>query len=155
MTCPVHIHPLLAAIHWFKRPHPHGDPSLRCHPPPPLFNFGWFRRVEGSHASGRRRVRGVPSSLWPFSPLSPLCFGSLLLSRSFVILALLPLFLLVLPLPVLLALQLTLCGFPACASRCPYLPTYQQRSPREHDAMGGRQLETESWSPAGFNAGSI
>ena len=123
MTCPAHIHPLLAAIHWFKRRHPHGDPFLRCHPPPPLFNYRFVSESGGLPRLWPQTCQGRTLLSLPLSPLFPLFFCSLLLSCSFVILALLPLFLLVLPLPVLLALQLTLFGFPACAFRCPYLPT--------------------------------
>ena len=105
MNCPVTIHSLLAAIHWFKRPHPHCDPFLRCHTP--LF---CFKSLEGSHVSDRRRVRGVPSSLFSLSfscppPLLLVCFPAGLL---FLFLSLPPLVLLVLSVPVPFTFELLL-----------------------------------------------
>ena len=65
-------HSFAACCHRFKCSHTLTLPvfALPSLPTPFLF-VGLFLRVEDSHTSDRRRVRGVPSSLCPFSSFSP------------------------------------------------------------------------------------
>ena len=133
--------------------HPYGSPFFALPPfPTPSPFVGLFLRVEGSHVSDRRRVRGVPSSLCPFSSFFPplfccsfavwICCASILFP----------------PYSSLAACAGALCSSvdsPWFPCLCLLLSLHTNKgSPREHDAMGGRQLEIASWSPAGFNAGS-
>ena len=149
MNCPVTIHSLLAAIHWFKRPHPHGDPFLRCHTP--LFVL----RVWRAPTSLTADVSGAYpplSFLFPFPalPLSSWCVSLLACSFCFSPCPPLSFSCLLCRCPLLLS-----CYSPWFSCLCLSLPLPTDKwSPREHDAMGGRQLETTSWSPAGFNARS-
>ena len=126
MTCPVNISSLHAATGSSTRT-PLRVPFLRCHPSPPLFLCFCFLRVEGSHVSDRRRVRGVPSSLCPFSSFF-LLLAAPLLSGSVELLSLFLPILLLLPVPVPCALQLTLLLCIACAPCCSCILTRDHRA---------------------------
>ena len=71
MTCPVNIYSLHAATGSSTRTPLRVPLSALPSLPTPSPFVVVFLRVEGSHVSDRRRVRGVPSSLCPFSSFFP------------------------------------------------------------------------------------
>ena len=132
--------------------HPYGSPFLRCHPSPPplplLFFFcGW--RAPTSLTADVSGAYPPLSVLSPLSSLPPCCSFAVWICCASI---------LVPPYSSLAACAGALCSSidsPSFPCLCLLLSLHTDKgSPREHDAMGGRQLEIASWSPAGFNAGS-